>query len=518
MTAEIKITSLTLGSPKATDVEPAVDTTDTTMAATGTTKKYIRSDVMTYMLGLLGYDTIAPCRLATTGALTVTYANGALGVGATLTNAGAMAALSIDGVAVAVNDRILVKDQASALQNGIYTVTAIGSGAANWVLTRATDWDVSAEMLNDMPVAVNLGTVNNNTLWQSDVTVPVVVGTDAINFSAFNITGSLTIPLPLASGGTNKIMVASAGSLVWCDANSFEFTAVGSSGQFMYSTGTTAPAWSVPTYPIASGALGRFLQSDATNNVYSAYTLPTAVPAVGKILRSDGTNLVGSTATYPDVATTAGTMLRADGTNWVASTSTYADTYLINTILYNGSANTVTGLAPSLSSVLLSSAASTGVPTWSGALTNGQLIIGSTGATPAVATLTAGAGISISNGAGSITISSGGSGFSWTEVTGTSQAMAVNNGYVANNAALVTLTLPDTAAIGDSVTVVGKGAGLFRIAQNAGETIRFVSSSTTTGVGGSLTAIEQYAAIELVCITANTDWAVTDSAGNFTIV
>lgn len=154
---------------------------------------------------------------------------------------------------------------------------------------------------------------------------------------------------------------------------------------------------------------------------------------------------------------------------------------------------------------------------WSG-MTNGQLPIGNTGVGPVAATLTAGPGISISNAAGSITISGGGGGYSWTEVTGVSQNMDVNNGYVANNAGLVTLTLPATANIGDSVIVQGKGAGLFKIAQNAGQTIHFGSSDTTTGAGGSLTATNRYDSIELLCITTNTDWAVlTGPQGTFTV-
>jgi len=154
-----------------------------------------------------------------------------------------------------------------------------------------------------------------------------------------------------------------------------------------------------------------------------------------------------------------------------------------------------------------------------GPLTDGQLLIGDTaGVSPVAATLTAGAGVSIVNGAGTITISSSSGGFTWNEETGTSATMLVENAYIANNAALVTLTLPATASLGDSIQIVGKGAGLFRIAQNAGQTIHYIDSDTTTGAGGSLTAIEQYAALELVCITANTDWAVLDSAGNFTVV
>lgn len=150
--------------------------------------------------------------------------------------------------------------------------------------------------------------------------------------------------------------------------------------------------------------------------------------------------------------------------------------------------------------------------------TNGQLLIGSTGANPVAATLTAGIGIAITNGAGSISIATTGGGLPWTEVTGTSQAMAVNNGYIANNASLVTLTLPSTAALGSVFTVQGKGAGLFRIAQNASQTINFGSSPTTTGAGGSVTGTNRYDSIEIVCITADTAFAVTTAVGNFTIV
>lgn len=60
------------------------------------------------------------------------------GVGATLTNAGVQAAISIDGVSLSGGDRVLINGQTNAYENGIYTVTTVGSGATNWVLTRAT--------------------------------------------------------------------------------------------------------------------------------------------------------------------------------------------------------------------------------------------------------------------------------------------------------------------------------------------------------------------------------------------
>ncbi len=155
-----------------------------------------------------------------------------------------------------------------------------------------------------------------------------------------------------------------------------------------------------------------------------------------------------------------------------------------------------------------------------GNMTNGQLLIGSTGNSPVRATLTAGDNIIITNSAGGITIAAAGTaGFGWTEVTGTSQAMAVNTGYVANNGSLVTLSLPTTSAFGDVVAVTGKGAGGFSITQGSGQQIHLGSSATTLGAGGSLSSTNQWDSIKLVCIVANTIWT-TDGApqGIITVV
>lgn len=158
----------------------------------------------------------------------------------------------------------------------------------------------------------------------------------------------------------------------------------------------------------------------------------------------------------------------------------------------------------------------TGSLTSLGAMTDGQIIIGSTAATPVISTLTAGVGASITNAAGSITIGCAGGGLAWNEVA-IATNMAVNNGYIYNAAGAANLTLPDTAAQGSIIRVTGIGAGMFTIAQNAGETIHFGNQDTTTGVAGSVTATVQYDAIELVCTTANTDWTVLSSVGNFVI-
>ena len=82
-----------------------------------------------------------PVRVESPTNLNASYNNGTDGVGATLTNAGTQVALEIDGVSVNVADRVLIYQQTTQTQNGVYVVSDVGSGSTNWVLTRATDAD-----------------------------------------------------------------------------------------------------------------------------------------------------------------------------------------------------------------------------------------------------------------------------------------------------------------------------------------------------------------------------------------
>jgi len=117
-----------------------------------------------------------------------------------------------------------------------------------------------------------------------------------------------------------------------------------------------------------------------------------------------------------------------------------------------------------------------------------------------------------------VLVSEGGSGgFTWFEVTGASQQMEPGSGYIANSGALVTLALPTTSRVGDMLFVVGKGTGLWSISQAAGQQIRVGDTGTTVGVAGSVTALTQYDAISMVCITADTIWASFAAQGNLTI-
>ncbi len=149
-----------------------------------------------------------------------------------------------------------------------------------------------------------------------------------------------------------------------------------------------------------------------------------------------------------------------------------------------------------------------------GTLTNGQVLIGSTGLSPVAASLTAGTNVTITPGAGTITIAATGTaGFSWTEVTGTTQAGIANKGYIASNAGLVTISLPTTAAVGDVFNVLGKGAGGWSISQAAGQQILGTNLATTVGVAGNLSSTTRYNSVYLVCSVANTTFTMFTAPG-----
>lgn len=137
-----------------------------------------------------------------------------------------------------------------------------------------------------------------------------------------------------------------------------------------------------------------------------------------------------------------------------------------------------------------------------------------TGAIQTLASLGASGTVLTSNGAAALpsfqALPAGG--MTWSEVTGTSQALAVNSGYVMNNAGLVTGTLPATAAIGDTIALVGKGAGGWRMTANTGQVINFGNVASTSA--GSVSSSAQFDTIEVVCITANTTWVVRHAVGN----
>lgn len=221
-------------------------------------------------------------------------------------------------------------------------------------------------------------------------------------------------------------------------------------------------------------------------------------------------------------ASTSGYVLTSNGAVTAPSFQAISASGAITTI--NGNSGSVT---PTTGAVTISGTGPISTSGSSSTLTISTTAANTINATSGTATASSnaftivGAGTVSTSATGStitITGSGGGGGLSWNNVTGSTQAMAVNTGYVNNGSGTPTVfTLPSTAAVGDIVAVQGANSGLWQIAQNAGQTIAFNAITSTSGTGGSVTATGRYDTLYLICITANTGWAYNSGFGNYTI-
>ncbi len=277
-------------------------------------------------------------------------------------------------------------------------------------------------------------------------------------------------------------------------------------------------------WPTSDGVPNSFMFTDGAGNLgFTTGSVATAIVGTANQVLANGTSGVSQsgivTLTTPqDIAPTSSPTFNALTLTTplgVGSGGTGLATFTTNGVLFASAATTISQTTPANNAVMVSN--STGVPLFTSSLTNGQVVIGVTGSTPVPATLTAGANISIVNAGGSITISGTGlAGFSWNMVTGTSASMLPNNGYMANNAGLVTLSLPATSAVGDEIDVMGIGAGGWLIQAGVGQTI--VLGSSTTSSAGSLASTNAKDSLYLICTVANTQWQVASAPqGNITV-
>jgi len=222
-----------------------------------------------------GFNPVAASLLATAAVLpnSPTYSNGASGVGATLT-AGSNTTLTVDGTAVALNDVVLVKNQAAPAQNGIYTLTQLGSGAAPWILTRATYFDTAAEMLNNSTTAITAGSANVGQTWVMSPAV-TTVGTTASTWVLFSgSTSGVTVGTTTVGGGTTtRVLYDNAGVLG-------EYQITGTGKVVM----DTSPTIASPTF---------------SGTVAGANTVPNSVLAQGGAATLKG-NPTSSTANVQD--------------------------------------------------------------------------------------------------------------------------------------------------------------------------------------------------------------------------
>ena len=297
-------------------------------------------------------------KAATTANLgTVTYANGTAGVGATITGPTGVSAVVFpaqDGIAFALNDRLLVKDQAAPAQNGVYALTTVGvAGTTAWVLTRVTDADTADEIAGAL-TPVDQGTANGGQLFTATFKPTDTLGTTGMpfyrvyttldgttantasklvlrdasgNFSAGTITAALsgnattattlqnarTIAISGAVTGTATsfngsanitvatTVSASAGGIIYgSSTTAYASTAAGVAGQLLTSGGAGAPTWtSTATAATASTVALRDANANLTadNFINVVETTATAAGITALTIASGGTQVFTGTTT-----------------------------------------------------------------------------------------------------------------------------------------------------------------------------------------------------------------------------
>ena len=240
-----------------------------------------------------GLDVKASVRVATTANLSVNYNNGA----GTLT-ATSNGAISIDGVTLSLNDRVLVKNQSVAAQNGFYKVTTTGSGSAVFVLTRTPDADAASELTSGAFTFTEEGTSNADNGYVLSTNGSITLGTTSINFEQFSGAGQISAGNGLTKTGNTIDAVGTANKIsVSADAITIASTYVGQTS--ITTLGTIATGvWNGTAIAATSGGTG--LTSYSTGDIIRASGANTlaalSLGANGKILQSNGTNV-----TYGDV-------------------------------------------------------------------------------------------------------------------------------------------------------------------------------------------------------------------------
>jgi len=428
-----------------------------------------------------GVNFHAACNYATATALPAnTYNNGTSGVGATLT-ATSNGALVIDGHTFVspteVGFRVLIKNESTQANNGIYTVTQVGSGSLPYILTRATDYDTSGSGPNEIDagdmVLVLSGSTNANTSWVQQTPLPITVGTTAIVFLQFA-----------------AIQTYTAGTGLTLSTNQFSITNTGTAGT--YGSGTLIPV-------ITTNAQGQVTSVTTAANPQGTVTSVAALT-----LGTTGTDLASTVATGTTTPVITLNVPTASATNRGALSS--ADWTTFN----NKGSGTVTSVG--FTGGIISVGTATTTPAFTVAGTSGGIPYFSSGTTWATSAALAANALVIGGGAGvapSTTTTGTGVVTALGVNTGTAGAFVVNGGALGIPSSGTVTNLTGTASININGTVgaTTQTTGQFTsidctsvtdtsaLARNAGRTANTTITNQATFTTGGLTLLTQTAAI-----------------------
>jgi len=324
--------SLTLGGLTSVAV-----TQDPTSALQLATKQYVDAVAE-------GLHVHASCAAATPNTLasltggTVTYNNGTLGVGATLTLS--VALTTLDGYTLQNGDRVLVKNEATQANNGIYTWATGGT-----VLTRATDFDTATEIASGDFTFISNGTLYGDTGWVQIEPV-TTVGTDPIVWQQFSGAGTYTAGTGLTLTGSQfSITNTGVSASTYGSASSVPVFAVNAQGQL---TSVTNTSIAIDASQITTGTIDSARVSGSYTGITGVGTLTAGVWNATTIgVAYGGTNLTTYTAgdlLYASATTTL-SKLALGTSGQVLTAGASAPQYVDQSTLSVGSATNATNTA-----------------------------------------------------------------------------------------------------------------------------------------------------------------------------
>ncbi len=320
---------------------------DPSSALHAATKQYVDSVSQ-------GLDVKQSVRLASTGNVSVTYtATGGSSGRGQITNVTNV----LDSVNLVANDRILLKDQSTGAQNGIWVVSTLGTGA-NGVWDRATDFDSDADVTAGAFTFVEEGTTNADSGFVLSTNNPIVIGGasgTSLVWAQFSGAGQITAGNGLTKTG-NTLDVGGTANRITVAADSVDIASTYVGQTSITTLGTVATGtWDATTIATTRGGTG--LTSFTTNG--AVYATSTSALTTGTLpLASGGTGQTTAQAAMNAFAgaTTSGSYLRGNGTNVVMSGIQAGDVPTLNQNT-TGSAATLTTSRDFLTNLASTSAA-----------------------------------------------------------------------------------------------------------------------------------------------------------------
>jgi len=292
-------------------------------------------------------------------------------------------------------------------------------------------------------------------LTSSTHTLTIQTGHGSINLD-------LAQPVSVAYGGTGQTLLTTYGVLIGEGSNSVHVTAAGTNGQLLIASSTGDPAFATVTS-----------NSGTVTFTFGYNSLSIDIHAPGFTFLNPWPVQNGGTGRT--ILTTYGVLI-GEGSNNIDVTA---------------------------------------------AGINGQVLIAATNADPAFSTLTSSSGtIQYTSGPNSLSLDVVGGGIPWIYTTGPSVSVAYNTGYIVDGSSLVSLYLPGTAPQGSVIRIHGMGSGLWSLLQNSVTASQVVRVGYLISNGVTSTAIQSTVigdSLELLCVTANTQWDALSVQGNLQV-